>query len=101
MREPKTSKNEPTKLRLKIRDVAEDQGVTMKELIDASGVTKSVVQRMWHNTGTGIIGGDPLESISLRALEQIAKILGVHPRELICWEEELKPRTLRKRASRN
>ncbi len=84
------AEQDPTNLRLKILYVAKDQGMSMKELIEKSGVAKSVVQRMWSNSGTGVIGGPPLESISLKALERIAEVLGVTPGDLICGEKELK-----------
>ena len=67
----------PTKLRLRVRELAEQQGITMAELAREAKIGLTTTQRVWRNSATGAIGGAPLESVHLRVLEDIAKVLNV------------------------
>jgi transcriptional regulator with XRE-family HTH domain len=66
-------------LRLRIKEVAEAQGLNRNQLQLRSGVTLPLLTRYWNNTTT---------EIRLEALAKIAKALGVHPGSLIVSDDE-------------
>jgi transcriptional regulator with XRE-family HTH domain len=66
-------------MRLRIKEVAEAQGLNRNQLQLKSGVTLPLLTRYWNNTTT---------EIRLEALEKIAKALGVNPRELLISDDE-------------
>jgi len=61
-------------LRLRVKEVAEAQGLNRNQLQLKSGVTLPLLTRYWNSTTT---------EVKLDALEKIAKALGVCPGELI------------------
>lgn len=65
----------------------------MAELGRKADVGLTTLQRFWRNSATASKGGPPLESVHLKTLEDIAAALGVHPRELIAFEDEIKKET--------
>ena len=66
-------------LKLRVKEVAEAQGINQSQLQIKAGVNMGLLRRYWHNE-TGEVRFVPLE--------KIAKALGVKPVELIVWEEE-------------
>lgn len=85
----KTSENR-TKLRLKIRELAEERGWAMAVLARQTDIGTTTMQRLWWSSATGKKGtaeDDPLENVSLKMLEDIAEKLGVEPWTLLGWAE--------------
>ena len=74
--------------RLRLREIAEDQGLNMSQLQRQSGLTMGVVRRYWYNTANGLAEGEPLEMVSLQHINRLADILKVRPGELL-GEEDL------------
>lgn len=72
-----------TKIRLRVAEIAKERGMDMATLARRAEIGMTTMRRMWHNTATGSIGGDPLESVNLKVLEDIADVLGVEPGELL------------------
>ncbi|HEU4324658.1 MAG TPA: helix-turn-helix transcriptional regulator [Roseiflexaceae bacterium] len=66
--------------RLKVRELAEAQGLDMAKLSRRADVAYRTIVRMWHN---------PEHDASISTLEKIAKALGVRVVDLIADEEEL------------
>lgn len=60
-------------LKLRVKEIAEVQGLNRNKLQLKSGVTLPLLTRYWNNTTT---------EVKLDALEKIAKALGVEPGEL-------------------
>jgi DNA-binding Xre family transcriptional regulator len=85
---PKNSQKTRTKLRLRVREVAESQGISMAVLARRADLGMSTAKRVWHNSQTGSIGAEPLTSIDLLVLEKIADVLDVNPWDLIRWKDE-------------
>jgi len=65
--------------RLVIKEVAEKQHLNRSQLQLKSGVTLPLLNRYWSNK---------TESVTLDALERIAKVLGVRPGDLIVPDGE-------------
>jgi transcriptional regulator with XRE-family HTH domain len=66
--------------RLKVREVAQNQGLDMAKLSRRSDVAYRTIVRVWHN---------PKHDVSLSTLEKIAKALGVRIVDLLAEDEEL------------
>jgi hypothetical protein len=68
-----------------IREVAEQRGVRMYQLWSETRVPMSAVRRYWHNNQAGSASkpGEPLETVNFTHLREIARVLGVHPKDLI------------------
>ena len=66
-------------LRLRIKEVAEAQGLNRSQLQLKSGVTLPLLNRYWSNNTT---------EVKLDALYKIANALGVRAGDLIVGEEE-------------
>jgi hypothetical protein len=77
-----------TRLRLKVREVAEEKGISMAVLARRANIGITTAQRIWNNSATAAKGGPPLESVSLKVLEDVAEVLGVEPWDLIRWKDE-------------
>lgn len=60
--------------RLKVRDVAESQGITQTKLSHLSFVDVKAIRRIWR---------DPHQNISLPVLDRLAQALHVNIQELI------------------
>jgi transcriptional regulator with XRE-family HTH domain len=73
--------------RLKVRDIAEEQGFNMSQLQRKSGVTMPSVRRYWYNTRDGKSEGHPLREVDLTVLAAIAAALGVKTRDLFTDED--------------
>ena len=69
-------------LRLRIKEVAEAQGLNRSQLQIKSGVTLPLLNRYWSNNTT---------EIRLDALEKIATALGVKAGDLFVEEEQASP----------
>jgi len=66
-------------LRLRIKEVAEAQGLNRSQLQLRSSVTLPLLNRYWNNNTT---------EVKLDALEKIARALGVNPGDLIMVVED-------------
>ncbi len=66
-------------VRLRIKEVAEAQGINQSRLQIKAGVTPPLLNRYWNNK---------IKTVSLDDLAKIAKALGVHPGELIVFDED-------------
>ena len=66
-------------MKLRIKEVAEAQGLNRNQLQLKSGVTLPLLTRYWNNTTT---------EVKLEALEKIARALGVQPGDLIAFDNE-------------
>src|SRR5262245_49635547 len=75
--------------RLKVRELAEAQGLNMSQLQRKSGVTMPSVRRYWYNTRDGRSEGEALKEIDLGVLAAIAAVLGVKSRDLLTDEDWL------------
>lgn len=67
-------------MKLKIKEIAEAQGLNRNQLQLRSGVTLPLLTRYWNNATT---------EVRLEALEKIAKALGVRPGDLIVSDDEI------------
>lgn len=65
--------------RLRIRELAEKQGLNQKELADKSGVSAQLINRYWNY---------PMQRVELDALAKIAKALKCKLADLIEVEGE-------------
>lgn len=65
--------------RLRIRELAEKQGLNQKELADKSGVSAQLINRYWNY---------PMQRVELDALAKIAKALNCKLADLIDEEGE-------------
>jgi transcriptional regulator with XRE-family HTH domain len=70
-------------LRLRIREIAESKGLNLSQLARRADVGVTTVRRMWFSTADGKEHGEPLQYISLDALERIAAVLEVDPCSLL------------------
>lgn len=61
-------------LRLRIKEIADEQDINRNQLQLKSGVTLPLLNRYWNNATT---------EVRLEALEKIAKALNVKPTELL------------------
>lgn len=69
--------------RLRVRELAESQGLNMSQLQRASRLTMNMVRRYWYNTADGKQAGPALAEVRLDALESLAHVLSVSPGDLI------------------
>lgn len=65
--------------RLRIRELAEKQGINQKELADKSKVSAQLINRYWNY---------PMQRVDLDALAKIAKALNCKLADLIEVEDE-------------
>lgn len=65
--------------RLRIKELAEKQGINQKELADKSGVSAQLINRYWNY---------PMQRVELDALAKIAKALNCKLADLIEVEGE-------------
>ena len=65
--------------RLRIRELAEKQGINQKDLANKSGVSVQLVNRYWNY---------PMQRVELDALAKIAKVLNCKLADLIEVEDE-------------
>ncbi len=73
--------------RLRLKEIAEVQGLNMSQLQRQSGLTMGVVRRYWYNSTDGKAEGPSLEMVSLTHINRLAEILRVKPGELLGEEE--------------
>jgi transcriptional regulator with XRE-family HTH domain len=66
--------------RLRIREIAEQKGIRQSHLQMEARVTPPLLNRYWHNK---------TDSVTLSALERIAKVLGVKMGELLVSDDEI------------
>ncbi len=62
------------RVRLKVKDIAEKQGISQRQLFLRSGIDIKVIQRIMRN---------PYSNVTTETLGRIAKVLGVDASELI------------------
>jgi DNA-binding Xre family transcriptional regulator len=70
---------ESSMIRLKIKEIAEAKGLNRSQLQIKSGVTLPLLNRYWNNR---------TQSVTLDALERIARALDVEPGDLLVVEKE-------------
>ena len=75
--------------RLKVRQIAQEQGLNLSQLQKKAGVTMPSVRRYWYNTRDGKSVGEPLKEVDLSVLGALAKALGVEANQLIENGEEV------------
>ena len=63
-----------TMIRLRVREVAESQGLNMSRLSRRADVDLKTVQRIWH---------EPTKEISTATLDKLARALGVEASDLL------------------
>lgn len=61
-------------IRLRVREVAESQGLNMSRLSRRADVDLKTVQRIWH---------EPTKEISTATLDKLARALGVEASDLL------------------
>ena len=76
--------------RLKVRQIAQQQGLNLSQLQKKAGVTMPSVRRYWYNTRDGKSIGEPLKELDLSVLSALAAALGVEANQLIENGEEAK-----------
>lgn len=69
-------------LRLRVREIAEAQGVNLSQFQRRLGLSMGTARRMWYSTSDGSEQGNALKQVSLDVVEQIADYFGVTPGEL-------------------
>jgi transcriptional regulator with XRE-family HTH domain len=69
-------------VRLRLREIAEKQGLNMLQLSHRSATSLTSIRRYWYGTKSGRKEGDPLRNVDLDLLERFAKVLGVKVLEL-------------------
>jgi transcriptional regulator with XRE-family HTH domain len=69
-------------LRLRVKEIAESKGLNRNQLQLRSGVTLPLLTRYWNNN---------TESVTLEALNKIARALGVKATDLLEDVEESEP----------
>lgn len=68
-------------LRLRIREIAQTQGMSLRELRHASGLDSATTRRYWHSH---------VQRVTLATLEAIAQALGVTIGDLFVTTPQLK-----------
>lgn len=74
-------------IRLCVRDVARTKGWNLSQLQRRADLGMTTARRMWFGTGDGREQGPPLQHVSLHALDRIASVLEVDPRDLLIRDE--------------
>jgi hypothetical protein len=69
--------------RLRIKELADDQGLNISQLQRRANITYSTARRYYYNTRDGKTQGEPLEELNLPVLIAIAEVLGVKVRDLL------------------
>ena len=67
------------KIRLRVKEVAKEKGVSMNRLSRTSDLSLNTIQRLWK---------DPYSSIKAETLAKLAKALQVDISELIEYEDD-------------
>ena len=85
--------------RLRIREVAERQGVKLNQLYQSINTARAqrgekfvamgTVRRYWHSTESGNLEDAELDQISWSFLQEVARILGVSVYDLLPEEDGL------------
>jgi len=67
-------------IRLRVKEVAESQGLNMSRLSRRADVDLKTVQRIWH---------EPTKEISTATLDKLARALGVEASDLLetIWDD--------------
>lgn len=68
--------------RLRVRELAEQNGLNMSQLQRQSGLTMTMVRRYWYNTKDGKEQGPTLLEVRLDALDVLADIFKLSPGDL-------------------
>ncbi len=72
--------------RLRVRVLAEQQGINLSQFQRRLGLSLSTARRVWYSTSDGRAQGPPLKQVSLDIIEQVADYFGVAPGELFVKE---------------
>lgn len=68
--------------RLRIRELAEQQGLNMSQLQRQTGLTMTMIRRYWYNTADGKEQGPTLAEVRLNALDILADMFKLSPGDL-------------------
>lgn len=74
---------------LRIRELAEAQGLNISQLQRRADITMNTARRYWYNTRDGKADGSPMEELNLPVLKAISDVLGVKVRDLLTEEDWL------------
>lgn len=80
---PYKKRKPQTTIRLRVQELASERGIDMAVLARRADIGMTTMRRVWYNSATGVKGGAPLESVNLKVLEDIARVLDVDPGELL------------------
>ena len=64
-------------LRLRVRELATDQHLSLQHLQIKSGLNMTTVRRYWYDSRDGAQGGEPLRELDRGVLQALATALGV------------------------
>jgi DNA-binding Xre family transcriptional regulator len=67
-------------VRLFLKEIANNQGISMSELQRRTLLPMSTTQRYWHGVGAK---GEPLQSINLDHIDRLCEVLGVNVGDLL------------------
>lgn len=70
-------------VRLRVRDIAESQGLTLNQFQRRLGLSMSTSRRIWYGTSDGREQGERLKQVSLDVIEKVADYFGIAPGELL------------------
>ena len=73
--------------RLLVRNLAEQQGMSISQLQRKADISMGTARRYWYNTKDGKADGAPLEELNIPVLKAIADVLGVKVRDLLTDED--------------
>ena len=77
-----------SRLRLRVREVAQKKKISMSQLQRQTGLTMSLIRRYWYNTHDGKKDGKPLSFVSFEHLATLARFFEVEPGSLLTEEPE-------------
>jgi len=70
-------------IRLRVRELFEQQAWTLGKFQRVLGLSMSTARRVWYSTSDGREDGPPLKQVSLDVLEKIADRLAIAPGDLL------------------
>jgi transcriptional regulator with XRE-family HTH domain len=73
--------------RLRVKELAEQQGLNISQLQLKTGVAMGTMRRYWYSTKDGSAHGPAIELVDLTTLAAIARAIGVRATDLINEDE--------------
>lgn len=77
------AKQDGTMARIRLRELAENKGLSISRLQIESRLSMGTVRRYWYNTTDGSEHGSRLKMINLDVLDTFARVLNTTPDSLI------------------